>query len=61
MLTPAIGMIIEGLKERNGRPGCLQGEQADYLQSLADIIAKKDRAFAANRTALKQRIEQGNP
>ena len=57
----ACDMIAEGMMTReDGRPGCLQGQKDEYLNSLDDLVAKKDAAFASNREALLKKIEAGN-
>ena len=58
MLGSAIERIIEGVRmKENGRPGCLQGQSADYLKTLQEVIQRKDAAFKSNREALQQKID----
>ena len=52
--------VAEGIKEREGRAGCLIGNVEDYVQSLDEAIAMKDAAFEKNRQVIQQRIESSN-
>ena len=52
LVDMACNTIGEGLKERDGRPGCLQGELSDYLHSLEQMLDKMHLAFANNKEKL---------
>ena len=61
MMDMACDVVEGGLKARNGRAGCLQGQVEDYVHRLDDIIAKKDAAFVSNRERLQKVIQKDNP
>ena len=56
LVDKACNRISEGLRERAGRAGCLEGEQIDYLYTLEEMLNSMNAAFAKNRARLKQEI-----
>ena len=59
LLDMAWERVAEGVQKKEGRAGCLQGQVEDYVQSIDEMIATKDAAFAKNRNVLQQRINSG--
>ena len=56
LVDKACVRISEGLRERAGRAGCLEGEQIDYLDTLEGMLNMMNAAFAKNRARLKAKI-----